>query len=93
MLSDGLMADALHDFKLYQLVCEKAQRPALTPVRCFTASELNEACLDFPIELRHFQWPLLWTQRGGDAFEGTSFAHTLNCPDVYIEVFCDFLVQ
>ena len=92
MLSDGLVADALYDFKFYELVSEKAQRPALPPFWRFTASELDEMRLGFPIEFWHSQRALLWTQCGADTFEGTSFAYTLDRADVYIEVFCDLLV-
>ena len=92
MLSDGLMADALYDIKFYELVSEKAQRPALPPLWRFTASELDETCLGFPIELRHSLWTLLSTQCGADPFESTSFAYTLDRANVYIEVFRDLIV-
>ena len=92
MLPDALMADALHDIQLYELVSQKAQRPTLPPVRRFAASELDETRLGFPIDFRHFQRTLSGIHRGTDPFDCAPFAYTFDRVDVYIEVFCNFLV-
>jgi len=53
---------------------------------------MDQTRLGFPIESRHFRRAFLWTKRGADPFESTSFAYTLDRADVYIEVLCDLLV-
>jgi len=92
MLPDALVADALHYIQLYELVSQKAQRPTLPPLRRFAASELDETRLSLPIDFRHFQRTPSGIHRGADPLDCTSFAYTLDRADVYIEMFCNFLV-
>ena len=91
-LPNSLLADAVDDFELHQLVRQEMQGPPLPAVRRCAARQLYQSCFALTIKLRFLRWPLLWIQRCCHPIEGTALSYTLHRADTHIQVLGDLLV-